>query len=407
MLLLLSLYQVLRVKVLKIYTFNNLVELPYLASVREIVLIESTFPEPIHANYLSQLQRLSLIRCGINDVSMLGRISDLTLGECYQISDISSLNHNQRIQVYNCDLVRDFSRSFEYSEEINITSRSDGENIIDFTQWKHCKILTLNFFNRDSVRFLKDVKKIPLTVQRCSLNGSALTEELDLSITSLPNLRELSISDGDLMSFHGIGSELSRVRNIELRHVVLDRLSSLSGLGARHNQRVSLSFCPFIVDFSLLRYLHTAKIETRGSVTLSELDHVHSLSITATELFVNISDSYPHIRELDVSTCDRISNLSHLIRIRSLILTARQANTFLPLLHRGNPDFCLKVQVRDLILDGPTAESRIRSLYEQYCSQWYNYETKTVWIPQYDDLIELDGKARFSITATLLRKLSL
>lgn len=96
---------------------NNFPLIPSL----ELLNFSDSFQSTIPLHHFPNLRVVKFERCvELVDVSSLGHIYDLSLIFCDRITDISFLNYNTKINIWNCFCIEDYSNSFKFSKNISV-----------------------------------------------------------------------------------------------------------------------------------------------------------------------------------------------------------------------------------------------------------------------------------------------
>ena len=301
-------------------------QLPHIPSIKRLSIQNCDVHNPIPLTYLNQLQCLNLFKCSLSDVSMFGSISELSLRHCHNIHDISLLNDNQKITIESCFAITDYTHCCMNSQEIDIQLANFHLIQIDISRWRRVKKLTL-FAGSGELVHIASNSILSNTVRTLILQGIDLRQQLPTE------LKELSLYQNRLISLKELGISLSNLVVIQLS--LLTQLTSIEGLGEGKNQKVTIYNCPLITDYSPLRYVHEVEIITNSIVHLAELDNVHTLTITAKELQIDIDYCYDHIRYLRISIQKPPPSLKGLERIHHLCIDDNCSGAFMTLLESG------------------------------------------------------------------------
>lgn len=304
-------------RVLFSYPVKNL-EITYLNQIPVILQLNtlkisdsSISARNFHLPSFTNLKSLSLLNCNLNDADILlfGEINELQLIECLGITDISCLNNNLKVLIRDCDNISDYSKSFEFSEVIEITTTSCPYSPIDVSHLKKAK---------------------HLSVQGCRMtlmNGISLGCNFlrSLTISEFPehfilptdhHLSHLVIRNCvGFQSCENIGS----IHKIEFSSLLL---TSLNGFGPG-NHLVELTSCNEVLDFRPLR--NCKKVSIRNCLELydaRQLKGVKELEVLWRQESVVIPN-FEGVTRLELCSA-QVLDLSQISTIKTVVLTRSQ-----------------------------------------------------------------------------------
>lgn len=188
--------KILNLKSLKISNFRSVEGIPSMPPQVETLHVSNSHL-PLTSLNISQfyhLRCLKLEKCeSVVDVSSLGHIYELNLIECPYVKDISPLNHNTIITIES-SRIEDYSRSFEYSKEINLILNYSFTGIpINLNRLKAVRSLKIdnpNYATTEDVQILR-YTSFPSTLKSLHFKHSKLFYQIPVG----HSLRELLIED--------------------------------------------------------------------------------------------------------------------------------------------------------------------------------------------------------------------
>ncbi len=193
------------------------------------------------------------------DVRRLDGIYELHLILCDKINDISTLNHNQKINIELCRNIFNYSNCLRYSKSvtIGIGNWNDREINLDLTSLHEVKELII------SVQLVKS-NQINLLFPSCKSLRSIEVKNFPFPFSLPPQNNVRSITIVNCAALTAL-LNFEKIRFVNLSHL---HIKSLDGLGSDVLE-VEIINCPFIEDFSILK--KCKKVRIRGSPKEFEL----------------------------------------------------------------------------------------------------------------------------------------
>ena len=215
----------------------------------------------------------------------------LNLTDCPLIDDVRCLGGHDTLILGPCDAT-------DYSSLVNV-------KCLILIQ---CKINSLNFYS--SRRPLEDAAAEKDGSTKFSFMALYCEEIFDL--TYLQYMQNVTIGGNDNITDV---SMLGNVLTVNLMGCA--SLQSLNGLGKK-NQRVSLSECDLIFDFSPLNTVCTVEIVNCLGFTNSQ--HVSGVENLLLQSCINLTDvsHLSNVKHLKLIKCGNITELKNLGRVRTL-----------------------------------------------------------------------------------------
>jgi hypothetical protein len=297
-------------------------------------------PNISDVSMLGKVHLLNIIRCPeVADVNALGRVYCLNLSECPKIEDVSGLGYHDTLILGPCEAT-------DYSSLIHV-------NCLILVS---CKINSLRYLsNRSTQKMKRTAKKVKdqnllLTFSSTSSREQQMTEplregeedeteiyqsyhttEMDakasfmaLYCDSLYDISFLKYMQNVTLGGNNHIQDVSMLCNVEIINLMsLSTLSSLQGLGKRNN-KVSISECDLITDFSPLKNVSSVEIISCNGFTESkDVENVSTLLIKSCSNLEDISH-LSKVYSLTLVKCEQITNLKNLTNVHDIEI--RQCN---------------------------------------------------------------------------------
>eukprot|EP01040_Poterioochromonas_malhamensis_P014984 gene14984-16685_t len=236
-----------------LYVFQNRVEpkmtldpLPSIPGLEELGLNSFVIAKVDFVLKFPHLTELDITDCDIScDINCFDNIDTLKLFSCsLQVGDISGLNHNRKIVISGCEGVRDFSKSFKYSEYIQINS-CEVDAIVDLRNYQNViHLLLTDELKSSRMKFLLPERLSPRLKKMYLNNVKAFAGPLPPN-----NIRQILLDNcSGLKTFQGMENipfiELDRcpisVHELGKLNANTKRLKDINPISENYD---SLTFC--------------------------------------------------------------------------------------------------------------------------------------------------------------------
>lgn len=319
--------------------------------------LSKSINEVLNLNFYQNLKSLALYCCDISDVSIFGRIHRLILEECNLIEDISCLQYNDHISIFNCLKIKDYSKSFQFSTIIDITVETSEEIFISELNLPNAKELSFLGRSERHNQILPSELRInaPLLVRlkmhhfptHISIMNHKIQElSLENAFTNIllehyPDLRQLCLISIPLVSLNGIEKKVTKAQIIN---------------------------CNLLEDFSPLKACRSVEIvDCYGLVNTLPFTNVKELKITPVT-FDNLID-YNRATSITTPLGDHLKCLPLMTSLQELILNITLESFF----HSKDDYFDWILQsshIKRLVYQVPQKEMSI--FLQRACSRYQN-----------------------------------
>eukprot|EP01040_Poterioochromonas_malhamensis_P016741 gene16741-19082_t len=251
----------------------------------------------------THLTELYIQDCDIScDINCFDNIDTLKLFNCsLQVGDISGLNHNRKITISRCKGVKDFSKSFKYSEYIQINS-CEVDAIVDLRNYQNVIHLLLSDELKSSrMKFLLPESVNPWLKKIYLNNVKAFAGPLPPN-----NIRKIFLYNcSGLKTFLGMES----IPFIELDRCPIS-VRELAKLNANTKQLKDIN--PILIEnYDSLTFCESLFIRKAVLMEQIQLLQLKELSLQDCQVYTNIFESghyLQQLRSLQIINCTFISS---------------------------------------------------------------------------------------------------
>lgn len=278
-------------------------DLPVISSLNSIELdsCHRIAANNLHVSCMSNLSRVSLVNCrGIVDVRSLGNVRCLTLDRCERIQDISSLNNNYEINILYCPAIRSYSKSFQNSIIVHISSSRNYSLMTPLDPVKLLCVKKLKVVGNSLLPTVgHDTLLLPPNLELLHLEGCLLPFSLPKqhklqtlivrkspglsSCQNMSNIKDLTLQELTIEDLEGLGNGNPKVKLIDLNIRDLGPLQSCRNLLIKNLKLLNPT--------KLLGVTHVVLTEVTYPSLLPKLNNAHTVRKVTIMAHLNLKEA--------------------------------------------------------------------------------------------------------------------